>query len=95
LDNKQLLGADAENLVVALKTLGVDYIFGAWSYELKEGGDITVDKIAVNVKSIEEMQKPESRIDHVDSILFCDFPLRFLLIKTGNLSRSLIFGRSG
>lgn len=82
LNDKQIIGNDAVNLSRALKDIGCDAIYVAWAYNFfKEDDDFFVKKILSNSFSIEEIQKPESEIDHLESFFFSEYPLKFLMFR--------------
>ena len=89
LDDNQFLGDDAINLSYALECIGVNFVLAAWAADLQGDNDINVEKNSIDVMKIEKMQSPGCRIDHMDSIFFSEYPLRFLIIRPDTCQDSL------
>lgn len=81
LDDKQILGGDAENLANGFKIIGIDSVLTAWVADLLNKDYFVVDKFGSDSAAIEEMQNPWGRVDHMSSFIFSEYPLRFLIYR--------------
>lgn len=81
LDDNQILGEDAECIVDGLGKMGVSVVYGAWVVDFLNHEYFEVDVFGVDVASIEKLQNPWSRIDHADSFIFSEYPLKFLIYR--------------
>jgi len=81
LDDKQILGGDAENLANGFKKIGINGVLTAWVADLLNKDYFVVDKFGSDSTAIEEMQNPWGRVDHMSSFIFSEYPLRFLIYR--------------
>ncbi|WP_215778831.1 hypothetical protein [Paludibacterium sp. B53371] len=89
LDDKQILGQDAINLSTAMNNANCHQAHYGWALDFLNKSDFEINTFSSNQESIEEIQHPESRLDHMDSVIFGDHPLRFCIIRPDSFDKLL------
>lgn len=80
-DVKQIFDNDAENLSNALIDLGYTHIFSACFDDFYINKDFTVLEFSIDKSSIEQYQAYFHEITNMDSFIFSEYPLRFVILR--------------
>ncbi|WP_141113361.1 hypothetical protein [Chromobacterium haemolyticum] len=96
LDDKQFFDEDANNLASALSEIHCNAVYYGWSVGFDGGGDFDVYSFQPDYSSIIAIQGAESPLDHMDSIIFGDYPLRFCIFRPSTFEKLLyVIGEEG
>lgn len=96
IDDKQMLDDDASNLAFSLGEIDCVSAYYGWSIKFEEGGNFDVYNFPTDRESIVGIQAPDSPLDHMDSIIFGNYPLRFCIFRPATFDKLLyVMGEEG
>ncbi|GGY23509.1 hypothetical protein [Paludibacterium paludis] len=89
LDDKQILDEDARNLACALSGIDCDVAYFGWICEFEKEKNFDIYKFQVDCESIVSIQRPESPLDNMASVVFGRYPLRFCIVRPDTFDKLL------